>query len=189
MAEDPGAGGGGKGNFFTTLPGILTGLAAVLTASGTLAAVILTGGGNGGNGGSPPPRDDTTIVDEGVSLDEWAKQANAICERTEAALQGIGQVQTPEQLVELRGQIDQVGRRVVDEVRALEAPEGESARISQMTSLWNGVFRDLGETVNAVLAGDMITAQTAYQSALSSGNEADAIARELGVHACLLEIE
>ena len=188
MADDPGAG-GSKGSFFTTLPGILTGIAAVLTAAGTLAGVLLTAGGGNANEGSPPPRDGTTIVDEGVTLDEWASQANAVCKRTEAAIQGIGNVQTPEQLIELRGKIDQVGRRVIDEVEAIEAPPDESDRIDRMTGLWDDVFRDLQDAVDAVLAGDTFTAQSAFEHAVRTGNAADAIARELGARDCLLEVQ
>jgi hypothetical protein len=49
MAEDDkGSSGGGLKTFFTTLPGILTGLAAVLTAIAAIAGVFLTRGGSDG---------------------------------------------------------------------------------------------------------------------------------------------
>jgi hypothetical protein len=49
MAEDDeGSSGGGLKTFFSSLPGILTGLAAVLTAIAAVAGVILTRGGSEG---------------------------------------------------------------------------------------------------------------------------------------------
>jgi hypothetical protein len=46
--DDEGSSGGGLKTFFTTLPGILTGLAAVLTAIAAVAGVFLTRGGSDG---------------------------------------------------------------------------------------------------------------------------------------------
>src|SRR5688500_16001442 len=46
--------GGGKAAFFTTLPGILTGVAALITAVATLAGVVLTRGGDGGSSTTAP---------------------------------------------------------------------------------------------------------------------------------------
>jgi hypothetical protein len=48
--EDPG--GSWLKTFFTSLPGVLTGVAALLTAIAALASVFFTGGGDDGGGGT-----------------------------------------------------------------------------------------------------------------------------------------
>jgi hypothetical protein len=57
MAEDDKGSSGGLKTFFTSLPGILTGLAAVLTAIAAVAGLFLTrGGSEGGSTSTKNPR-------------------------------------------------------------------------------------------------------------------------------------
>ena len=98
--------------FWTTLPGILTGAAGLLTAIATVLAVVLSGG-NAGRGqtdtagasvGYTPPAVASeplvTTVDQtrtavappvGPSVSEWATSANAICDDESAQIRGAWQ--------------------------------------------------------------------------------------------------
>ena len=64
MGEQP----AGKPSFWTTLPGLLTGIAAVLGAVAGIAVLFI------GRDSEPAPPDDSA-----VTLSEWAQQANDIC--------------------------------------------------------------------------------------------------------------
>lgn len=195
MPEEPGASGGGKTSWFTTLPGILTGTAAVLTATGTLAGIFLTRG-DGGDAGDPPPGnvisvvpDATTTVPEGPTRAAWARKANAICRRTAASLTpqtiAINQAQTIEEVIAASAQVVQAALGMVDEIRALEAPAGDEQRIATMVDAWRETLRTVQDGVDAARLGDVNAFAQTYARAANLAEEGNAVADDLGADACV----
>jgi hypothetical protein len=114
-----------KSSFWTTLPGILTGAAAVLTAGATVLALILSGGdGNGsayggsegGGGGSTPP------VEDEVTLAEWAAAANDICRDGSEDMQALGVVGDPAATFQAIPELSRIVTRANEDIAALERP-------------------------------------------------------------------
>ena len=184
--------GGNKGSFWTTLPGILTGVAAVLTASGTLAGVFVTRGGGEEAGPPPPPTtrsEETTRTEPtGPTLEEWALRANAIC-RNHAAQStqqsiALSNAATPQQALAASNQIAQLGLAMVDEIRREEAPPAEERRIERMLDSWEDVFRGIHEAMGAFVAQDAETFTRVYARVANLAAEANADARRLGAGAC-----
>jgi hypothetical protein len=85
VPDAPADGGEEKSNVFTTLPGILTGVAALITATATLAGVLLTRGGDGDSGKvgvetssqSPPQERVAFVSDRGENSDVYSMSRRA----------------------------------------------------------------------------------------------------------------
>lgn len=196
--ESPGSGGKGGGSFFTTLPGILTGLAAVITASATLAGILVARDGGGEatpappgteiTPPAPPPPPPPPPPPAGPTRGEWARAANAVCRRATAATTSqalaLQQAQTVDQMFAASSQIVQTGLGMVDEIRALDAPPGDRAQIDRMLDGWAEVFRTVQDAVQAAAAQDVNAFTTAYARTANLAEGANAIARDLGADAC-----
>jgi len=143
-----------------------------LAASALLVAVIVPGCGGGGGGGKR------------LTRGEYAKQADAICLKYNAKLNGIAQ---PKSQAELAAFVDKAVPLVSDasdRLSELKPPQDEQ----RIATAWNTanaeVVRALQRLRDAAKAND----RAKLQSALADGNKANAhantLARTLGMNAC-----
>jgi len=143
-----------------------------LAASALLVAVIVPGCGGGGGGGKR------------LTRGEYAKQADAICLKYNAKLNGIAQ---PKSQAELAAFVDKAVPLVSDasdRLSELKPPQDEQ----RIATAWNTanaeVVRALQRLRDAAKAND----RAKLQSALADGNKANAhantLATTLGMNAC-----
>ena len=143
-----------------------------LAASALLVAVIVPGCGGGGGGGKR------------LTRGEYAKQADAICLKYNAKLNGIAQ---PKSQAELAAFVDKAVPLVSDasdRLSELKPPQDEQ----RIATAWNTanaeVVRALQRLRDAAKAND----RAKLQSALADGNKANAhantLAKTLGMNAC-----
>ena len=141
-------------------------------ASALLVAVIVPGCGGGGGGGKR------------LTRGEYAKQADAICLKYNAKLNGIAQ---PKSQAELAAFVDKAVPLVSDasdRLSELKPPQDEQ----RIATAWNTanaeVVRALQRLRDAAKAND----RAKLQSALADGNKANAhantLAKTLGMNAC-----
>src|SRR5918992_1409286 len=114
------------GAFFTSLPGILTSAAALLTAVVGLLAYLQTRDGSGGSGGS------------GGNM--WVKEANTTCLVAADRLEGASLDIDPEGDFDLAGFYsvyqDAVGQ-LVEDFKVLTPSPGQASQASRIVSLWD----------------------------------------------------
>ena len=143
-----------------------------LAASALLVAVIVPGCGGGGGGCKR------------LTRGEYAKQADAICLKYNAKLNGIAQ---PKSQAELAAFVDKAVPLVSDasdRLSELKPPQDEQ----RIATAWNTanaeVVRALQRLRDAAKAND----RAKLQSALADGNKANAhantLAKTLGMNAC-----
>jgi len=176
-----------KSSFWTTLPGILTGVAAVLTAGATVVALVLSGGnGNGGaavspaggNGGGTPP------VEDEVTLAEWASAANDICRDGYDDVIALGIPDDPVARFQAIPQSSAIVTRINQGLTALERPpqyEEEIARVLELGSRSNVAFR---HAYAASAAGDTVSGQSFLDEASALAPQLGQLYSELGANVC-----
>jgi hypothetical protein len=157
-----------KKSFWTTLPGILSGIAAVLTAGGAILAFFLRS--------------------DGVPLASWAKNANAVCAATSDAIRGLGIPPDPtSQLQALPDQI-RIVTRANQQIQGLARPTDTDAgaKIDRVLALASQEAVAMQNALDAFNTGDTARAQAFVASARSFNPELQQIDGELGANVCAL---
>ena len=180
-----------KKGFWGSLPGILTGIAGVLTAVGTIVGIMVVQGGGGTPVRSDPNVPAVVLHDtsntsntSGPTRTQWAKAANDVCAGIDAQLSGYGQPSTFEEQIAAYGIYAQAMRDADRQVRAIATPTADADRIREMTDLWDQAAGHLESAVTAAQAGEAQSYQNEllqYSDPNSRGNQ---IAYDLGASAC-----
>jgi hypothetical protein len=159
------------GTFFTSLPGILTSAAALITAVVGLLAYLQTrdgGGGSGGGGGSM-----------------WVKEANTTCLVAADRLEGASLDIDPQGQFDLAGfysDYQDAVEQLVEDFKVLTPSPGQASQASRIVGLWDESsdrFRDAYLTETS--GGDGGGEAEAAHALLERGG---AIAADLGAVAC-----
>ena len=157
-------------SFFTSLPGIMTGVAALLTAVVGLLAFLQTRPEDDGGGGG----------------DAWVTEANDRCLAASARLEGADFGTDPQGNLEigsLYSDYQDAVEKLVEDFKQLTPSPDQASRASQIIGLWSEStdgFRDafLAESSDFGSGGDEATAAHAL---LERGG---GIAADLGAVAC-----
>jgi hypothetical protein len=119
--------------------------------------------------------------------ERWAQEANALCRQLERELGSFDPPREIEEPDELAGFVGAVGRAVagwLEEMRALEPPDGEEQDVERMLALYGRAVRQTEQAADALGAGDEERYEALVRAAEKPSGEADAIAREFGADAC-----
>jgi hypothetical protein len=174
----------GGGSFWTTLPGILTGLATLITAAAGVFAVIKTTGDDGG-GDSAGANTEISESDDGVTREEWAEEANAICVETNEQLNALGIVpESPEELAPFIEQADPIVSDAVERLRSLPAPTGDEVTVERMIGLIEQELASFRSAASSFYAGDVATGYQLMEQANASDQRFSESARQLGADEC-----
>jgi hypothetical protein len=157
--------------FWTTLPGILTGIAGFVGALAAVLALFVAPGDSG---------------DDGVSRAEWADKVDPLCSEATDSLRQLSQPATNDvsAQADFIRQVSRIQRGVSGKVRAIEAPTEDQGNIDRMTALWDQSADAADIMAIAVLGGDAATFQSAQQQVVAASSEGDSLATSLGATAC-----
>jgi hypothetical protein len=188
-----GDGGGGFWGFWTTLPGVLSGIAAVITALVAFAGIfIVRGGDNGGETPpSPPPAQQLSIpppVEPATTLADWRRDANSICRQSNQELRAtFGRPpQAYEELVAYyQGALPVVTRVLVD-LRGLDVPADRTQEIGEFLEAIEAQNTSAQEAIGAWQAGNAPVFQRAVADVGRESNSAARVAASLGARECAL---
>jgi hypothetical protein len=172
--------------FWTSLLGLLTASAGMITAIGGLIAVLIQAGVIGGgdsaasNGGSTPPPA-TTIVGR-----SWAQQANDICARTNDAIDALPDAQalTPEAAPAMMKEALKMNQRMVRDLSALDQPADDRPQIRLFLTLAADINGTTEELLANVSTGNVAELQKNFDSLSRLGEEFDDAAVDLGATTC-----
>jgi hypothetical protein len=136
--------------------------------------------------GDDPPSDDAP------SQGEFAEQANEICRTAQRSLENVGEgARSPEEIVSAVDRVIEESRNAVDELAALERPEGEAGETAQRfvdatrREIENEGVPALEELREALERRDQQAAQMAAQRLQDIDTAASTrAARKLGANAC-----
>jgi hypothetical protein len=156
------------GSFFTTLPGIMTGVAALLTAVIGFLAFLRTADGNGS--------------DEELRL--WVDRLNESCQAYRERIGNIQLEQTPEGefdygrfYEDYSGAIDGLVEDVTDD----PAPEGQEETVTVIVRTWREASDQLASAAFVDTEPERFSRERAAQQALNRGGS---IAGRMGAAAC-----
>lgn len=183
---------GGKASdrpFWTSLGGVLTGVAGVVSALAAVLALVITGNTPEERGSGSPSASDAVVVDASstttptiqAELVQWAEQANAICKDAASDITANGGADTPEQLAAAIPRARQASEQLI----AVSRPAGARDRIARMVRLYEGSYDDIELALTAKRTGNDQAAREAVSRAEELSAQADSLATELGAGACV----
>ena len=141
-----------KESFWSTLPGILTGLAALIGAIGGIVTVVLTSHGSGGNssnsgtgsalissgsggsGSSGGGSGAAVSTSSGPTLAQWASDANDICSQFYDQIRVLG-VTDPAAQFQAIPQITAIVADGNAKIQALDRPAGNEEQINHLVEV------------------------------------------------------
>ena len=137
-----------------------------------LLAAVLTLGACGGDGR--------------LSQEEYQEKGNAICSKYERQIDAVPEPSggSAQDIVQYVTKVEPLAQKQVDEIRELEPPEDDQETHDEMireAERTLDAIRDLGK---AAEANDPASAREAVEQGESAGDNADALAEQLGLDAC-----
>ena len=121
----------------------------------------------------------------GDSAEEtWAKRADEACVATRDRLAGLPAPVSREQFVEFYGRGTREGRRLISELRAIEAPETIADDVRLMIAGYSRAVEIQARAVRAGGRNDRGAAERLIDEATRVGTAADRIALRLGADQC-----
>jgi hypothetical protein len=172
-------------SFWTTLPGILTGFAGMITAVATLVAVgIQLGGASGGTGGTgPTPPVRTTTVEQARTV-SWASDANRLCGDTLREVRALGTPETPDELVDYLPRAIDANWRLHAQLRDVGVDSGDEDAVESLLGKL-ALANDRAEgLLQAIQALDQVGIVQEWNGLRAADGEFDAAAIALGASAC-----
>jgi hypothetical protein len=162
--------------FWTTLPGILTGVASVVAA--VVAAITLfSGGGNGStNGGGG--------TGEIVTQADWGEEANKICAEAYEDIRALGIPPDPASQFAAIPQMTRITTRADQKLQALERPAETESKIEETLELSSRATATIRNAYNYWRAGDIQRAQALLEEYDSLALDGQRLVSELGANVC-----
>jgi hypothetical protein len=180
--------------FWTTLPGVLTGLAALLSAV-VAAFALFNGGGHAANSPSPPTKTETTVTNTSATVAQsptvvpdqhaWATELNAMCREEGLSAQAReAAVDTrPGEVAQL--EIEATALLSLDrQLRASTAPPQDEVRMLKMTADWDSAAAQLQDRADAQKENEKVPTEEHekyFNEDNALGNE---LANGLGLDVC-----
>jgi hypothetical protein len=170
-----------KRSFWTSLPGILTGIASILAAVGAVSGLVLS------HGSSRSPAAAAAAVQNSspqATVQTWSDQANAICAIAikngsgyEPSNPFISQLPAATQLADNFQSVD-------DQLRKLPANGQDQGSVTSMLTYWDQAITSIRAAIQAAQNGDYATAQQDLLSSNNFNTEGNSLANELGAGTC-----
>jgi hypothetical protein len=160
-----------KPSFWTTVPGILTGVAGVLGAIAAIAALFI------GKGDDPSSSTAST-----VSLAEWAQQANDICAEAGDEIRALNIPQGG--AFAALPNILPIITRADQKLQALPRPAGADAKIRQTLEASAQAAVEARTAYDYWASGDQQNAQQHWSRFLDLQEEVRELDIELGANVC-----
>ncbi|MDQ6834665.1 MAG: hypothetical protein M3016_00575 [Actinomycetota bacterium] len=158
-------------SFWTTLPGILTGLAGLLTAVGGVLAVVLN------PGPSPPPRD--------VPHTAFVAQANQICQQYNAQNLPVYNTGDPPSVrLNALNTIVSAQLALDQRLRALSASAADQTNVTQMLQHWDQMANDMHQGALSLQQGNYAGEGQWVSASNGPNNQANDLATGLGLGNC-----
>jgi hypothetical protein len=156
-----------KQSFWTTLPGILSGIAAVLAAAGSIFAIVHAEG-------------------SGPTLAKWVQGANAICEQATSSVRNLGIPADPVSQLRALPQVMDIVTQANQQIEALPRPSDEQAQaeIDHVLDLASQIVIDMQNALASLNAGDLTRAQSSYANGMSLSVQLQQVDSELGANVC-----
>lgn len=196
MSDDLESPSGARTNFFTSLPGILTGAAALITAVGTIVGIVVTtgGAGHGAAVSSTLPATSAasflTSTGTGVTLAEWARRADTICRASEPSLERASRQEanavTAQDEATAMTRLAILGRIRVSRLRALDMPPDSRADIENWLSLTDQQLNQIANAASVMAtSNDPSSLGPNLEGSDQRGNEIDRLGAQLGAFRCV----
>lgn len=160
----------GRLSFWTTLPGVLTGIAAIVSAGAGVYALT--------KDGDDPPASAAQQT-ASATHDEWVRRANAICDRKLARIERLT-IETPEDLPP----VVRIARSARDEIGAIPVASADREQVARYLELLDRAATDTQDAVEVASTGDIETAETIARRAEEVDGQASDAARDLGAFTC-----
>lgn len=157
-------------SFWSTLPGVLTGIAAVITAIGGIATLVVTT-----RGGDKQP--ETTLA-------EWAEQANEICDEAYEDIRALGLPPDPYSQFRAIPDVQRISTRANQQLQALDRPPDADERIAQLLEVSSRAHVAAQNAYNSWSAGDTPRAQAFLNAASRDNAEVQRVGGQLGANVC-----
>ena len=122
--------------------------------------------------------------DDRLSREEYIAQADAICERVERQLQGLGQAESVEQFARLAERAIPIVRKSFDDIEALEPPEELEAKVHEWHEVNREGLRALEDLPAAARARNRSETEQILRKADETEQRADRLGREIGLKKC-----
>jgi hypothetical protein len=157
--------------FWTSMPGILTGVAGLIAAIAGLLALFVVPGDSG---------------DSGSSRADWADKVDPICSQAINSVRQIPISATADvnETASYLHQVATIARGMSEKVRAVPAPTEDQSSIDRMTALWDQQADEMDSAALDLQSGDQAGFSNAQQQLDAAQTEGDALATSLGVTAC-----
>lgn len=176
-----------RSSFWSTLPGILTGLAGIVTASATLLAVGLQLSG----GEQPTPVVTTTTAttsERETATVSWAAEANRLCEQLQEELESRPQPTTPEETAsELVPRIN-AHWRLHSQLRQLAVTEAERPGVDAMLGTFASVLQRAESVRRALVTGNSMALQSELGPLQADASRFESEAIALGASGCARDV-
>jgi hypothetical protein len=170
--------------FFTSLGGVLTSLAAIV--GGVVALYVAFGGGESSS--TPPPAPVVSTSD--AALEHWRRDAESICR--DADNQAIALGPTPgrdsedsDAWIAWLGSVIPIVATSTNQLRALDEPAEAQTEIDRLIDTMDKVTESGRRTVNAYLAFNFETMNTASLELQGATEDMQRQMAELGLKDCL----
>ena len=162
-----------KESFWTSLPGILTGIAGLLGAAGAIVGIVLS------QGGSPHPTPTAT-----ATAQTWGDQANAIC--AVVIKNGSGYVSSNPFNTQLPAATQYAVnyQSVDDQLRKLPANGQEQGTVTSMLGYWDPAIAWWRQAIQAAQNGYTATEQQDLSNFSTLNAEGNNLANQLGAGTC-----
>jgi hypothetical protein len=179
---------------FSTLPGILTGIATLVTAGAAVAAIVV-----GGSGESKPDRGSTNGSTQTIRLaggsstaepkDEytpadWARDADEICAIVYDNVRALGILDDPNATWQLLPQLLEISAQGNERIAALERPKDAADKIAEslkQATIAETALRDAYDAFNLGDAASGMQYWAVFEEATTLGQQLDT---ELGANVC-----
>ena len=174
-----------KSSFWTSLGGILTGLAGVISAAAAVAALVISSGGDGGDSASKESAAASGApASEEVTLNEWAEQANRICGEAYDEIRALGIAPDANSQFAAIPQTTQISAEANAKLGALDRPPEAEEQIRELIEQASRLETAANNAYNAYTNSDLTTAQSEWQTVTSAQREVQRINAELGANVC-----
>jgi hypothetical protein len=183
--QEPRRDSSGGGSFWTSVPGILTGLATLVTAAAGVFGVIKATSDDGGDSNGGGASTEISEGDDGVTREEWAEQADAICVESNEQVNALGMPpQTPEEVVTFIEAAVPIVSDALEQFRSLTPPTGDEASVERMIGLSEQSLNSYKNAASSLRAGDLNTGYQLVEEASAADERSSEIARQLGAGEC-----
>lgn len=156
--------------FMTSLPGVLTAIAALITAVGGIIALVVVPGSS----------------NNGPTHTDLVRHADSLCSQTADLLRQLPPISSADPttaIAELAPTARDI-RDLADKLRALKAPEEDQAAIARLTAVLDETANEADAMSLSIQQGDLTGAQSHGRRAGELQQETTQVANALGASAC-----